>query len=269
MRLQGKTLVVIGGSAGIGLAASFALQTEGASLVVVGPDEASCEAARGQLANGAELLVADARDPRTGTRAVQRAVECFGRCDGLYHVAGGSGRSRGDGALHELSDEGIEYTLRQNLMSVLFSNRAVVRHFLGRRQPGVVLNLASVLADRPSPVHFGTVTYAAAKAGILGLTRSAAAMYAEHNIRFNALAPGLVDTPAAARALNDPHIARYVREKQPLDGGRPARTEDLNEAAIYLLSDASRFVTGQVLRVDGGWSVCEAAERSSENPRQS
>ena len=267
MRLQGKSIVVLGGTGGIGLSASRALLREGASLVVVGLDDAAGREARGQLLNeqtgqgqsagAVELLLADARDSDTASRAIECATTRFGRFDGLYHVAGGSGRRHGDGPLHDVTDDGVDYTLRLNLNSVIFSNRAAVKYFLANQQAGVVLNLTSVLASHPSPIHFGTVAYAAAKAAIIGLTRSAASMYAAHNIRFNAIAAGLVDTPAASRAVSDPAITRYTRTKQPLDGGRPARPDDLDDAAIFLLSDESRFVTGQVLGVDGGWSVCE------------
>jgi NAD(P)-dependent dehydrogenase (short-subunit alcohol dehydrogenase family) len=80
-------------------------------------------------------------------------------------------------------------------------------------------------------------------------------------IRFNAIAPALVDTPGARRAVQDPRIAAYVEARQPLDGGRVGRPEDIDGAVVYLLSDESRFVTGQVLAVDGGWSVSDAESR--------
>jgi NAD(P)-dependent dehydrogenase (short-subunit alcohol dehydrogenase family) len=117
--------------------------------------------------------------------------------------------------------------------------------------------MGSVLGFSPSPHYFATHTYAAAKAAIAGLTQSAAAYYAPHNIRFNVIAPGLVQTPMAQRAANDPAIMQFVRSKQPLDGGRIADPSDLDAAVVFLLSDQSKFVTGQVLCVDGGWCVCE------------
>ena len=122
---------------------------------------------------------------------------------------------------------------------------------------GVVLNMGSVLGFSPAPQFFATHTYAATKAAIIGLTKSAAAYYAPRNIRFNVVAPALVETPMAARAVNDEEIKRYICTKQPLDGGRVGQAEDLDDLVLYLLSDQSRFVTGQVLAVDGGWSVAE------------
>ena len=104
---------------------------------------------------------------------------------------------------------------------------------------------------------FATHAYAAAKAGIIGLTRAAASHYAREDIRFNVLAPALVDTPMSERAQGDAETMGYIERKQPLDGGRIGAPEDLDGAAVYLLSDAARAVTGQVLSVDGGWSVSE------------
>jgi NAD(P)-dependent dehydrogenase (short-subunit alcohol dehydrogenase family) len=188
---------------------------------------------------------------------VELAVREFGRLDGLYHVAGGSGRRFGDGPLHEVSDEGVRATLSLNLDSVIFSNRAALRVFREQGGGGVILNMASVLAWSPSPRYFATHVYAAAKAAIIGLSRSAAAHYAAEGIRVNVLAPALVDTPMAQRAVGDEAIQSFIRTKQPLDGGRMGLPGDLDGAAVYLLSDAARFCTGQVLAVDGGWTVSE------------
>jgi NAD(P)-dependent dehydrogenase (short-subunit alcohol dehydrogenase family) len=115
--------------------------------------------------------------------------------------------------------------------------------------------MASVLAFAPSPDHFATHAYATAKAGVIGLTTSCAAYYARYDIRFNVIAPALVATPMAQRAAGDARIVDYIAHKQPLDGGRIGRPEDVDGAVVYLLSQESRFVTGQVLAVDGGWCV--------------
>ena len=103
----------------------------------------------------------------------------------------------------------------------------------------------------------GQGNYAAAKAGIIGLTRSAAASYAAEGIRFNALAPALVETPMSRRAQEDPEIIRYTRRRQPLDGGRLGAPQDADAAVVYFLSDQSSFVTGQVLSIDGGWELSD------------
>lgn len=261
-RMNGKSIVIIGGTGGLGLSAARAFVARGARVVVVGRDPDDAATAIAQLGeDDAAELIGDATDPPVSTAAIDLALARFGRFDALYHVAGGSGRSHGDGPLHDLTDDGIAYTLDLNLKSVLYSNRAAVRQFLKQQTRGAVLNMSSVLAWSPSPVHFATHAYAAAKAAIIGLTKSAAAFYAPYNIRFNVLAPALVETPMSSRAVGDEAIRAFIHQKQPLDGGRIGTPADCDEAAAYLLSDASRFVTGQILAIDGGWSVSEGVVR--------
>jgi NAD(P)-dependent dehydrogenase (short-subunit alcohol dehydrogenase family) len=257
MRLAQKVIVVMGGTSGLGLAAARAFVRAGAKVVVVGRKGENLDSALRELGENADGLAGDAVVPETANLAIEVALQQFGGFDGLYHVAGGSGRKFGDGPLHEMSDEGIDATLDLNLKSVLYSNRAAVQQFMEQKSGGSVLNMASVLGFAPSPKFFSTHVYAAAKAAIIGLTKSAAAYYAERNIRFNVVAPALVDTPMAQRAVMNEEIVSYIRTKQPLDGGRVGEPEDLDGAAIWLMSDESRFVTGQVVAIDGGWSVCE------------
>jgi NAD(P)-dependent dehydrogenase (short-subunit alcohol dehydrogenase family) len=114
-----------------------------------------------------------------------------------------------------------------------------------------------VLGWSPSRRHFATHAYAATKSAVIGFTRSCAASYAPQNIRFNVLAPGLVETPMAKRAAENEEILGFIKHKQPLDGGRIGQPGDLDAAAVYFMSEGSRFTTGQVLAVDGGWCVSE------------
>jgi NAD(P)-dependent dehydrogenase (short-subunit alcohol dehydrogenase family) len=258
--LQGKVIVIVGGTTGLGLSAARACIRAGAKVAVVGRDPRNAEAAGRELGPSAAALAADATDPRTAERAIDLAAERLGGFHGLYHVAGGSGRQAGDGPLHEITDEGWRATLELNLTSLFHSNRAAVRRLLELRSGGSILNMTSVLGFSPSPRHFATHAYAAAKAAAIGLTRAAAARYAADGIRINAVAPGLVETPMSRRAAGDEEIRRYIATKQPLDGGRIGAPEDLDGAAVYFLSDASRWVTGQVLAVDGGWCVTEGQQ---------
>ncbi len=257
MRLVGKSLVIIGGTTGLGLSAARAFVREGAGVVVVGRNTESVETVRLELGSQIRTLVGNACDPGTAATAIQTARREFGAFHGLYHVAGGSGRKHGDGPLHEISDEGWNYTLNENLSSLFYSNRAAVQQFLKQGTGGTVLNMGSVLGFSPSPKFFATHAYATAKAAIIGLTKAAAAHYAPQNIRFNVLAPALVATPMSQRAQGDEAILNFIQTKQPLDGGRIGQPEDLDYAAVFFMSDESKFVTGQVLAVDGGWSVSE------------
>jgi NAD(P)-dependent dehydrogenase (short-subunit alcohol dehydrogenase family) len=255
--LSHKSLVVIGGTTGLGLSAAKAFVREGANVVVVGRNPESCLMAELELGHQARAKQGDATHPNTALDAIQLCIREFGSFDGLYHVAGGSGRSAGDGPLHELSLEGWQHTLNLNLTSLMLSTQAAVRSFLGMNKGGAILNMGSVLGYSPAPHFFSTHAYAAAKSATIGFSRSVAAYYAPNNIRVNVLAPALVETPMSQRASTDDQIQRYIQTKQPLDGGRNGHVTDLDAAAVYFMSDYSLFTTGQVLTVDGGWSVSE------------
>lgn len=256
-RLAGKVIVIIGGTSGLGLSAARACVREGARVVAVGRQADKCAAVAKELGERARTLVGDATQPECSRLAIAEAEQAFGSFDGLYHVAGGSGRSYGDGPLAEISEEGWQFTLRLNLDSLFFSNRAAIQAWLASGRGGAILNMASVLAWSPAPRFFATHAYATTKAAAIGMTTAAAAYYAPHNIRLNALAPALVETPLAQRAVNDPQIMEYIATKQPLEGGRVGMPTDADAAVVFLLSDAARFITGQVLAVDGGWSISE------------
>jgi NAD(P)-dependent dehydrogenase (short-subunit alcohol dehydrogenase family) len=202
------------------------------------------------------LYVCDATVEEEVDRVLDGASRHLGGLDVLYHVAGGSGRRYGDGPLHECSLDGWHATLTSNLTSTFLTNRAAVRVFRTQGTGGVVLNMASVLAFAPSPRHFDTCAYAAAKGGVIALSRLAAARYAAEGVRVNVLAPALIDTPMATRAVSDPAILAYLHCKQPLSHG-PGQPEDCSDAAVFLCSDAARLITGAVLSVDAGWCVSE------------
>lgn len=255
--LAGRVVIIIGGTTGLGLSAAQACVREGAKVVVVGRNPESVDEAQRTLGGSARAFAGDAVDPKTSDLAIENALSSFGRFDALYHVAGGSGRRMGDGPLHEITDQGWAFTMQLNLTSLFNSNRAAAKHWMAHKQPGVVLNMGSVLGYSPSPAFFTTHAYAATKAAAIGLTKSCAAYYAPHNIRFNLIAPALVETPMSQRAQGDETIQQFIKTKQPLDGGRMGVPADLDAAAVFLLSEQSKFVTGQVLAVDGGWSVSE------------
>lgn len=255
--LSGQSFVIIGGTTGLGLSAAQAIVRAGGRVVVTGRSQANVDAASETLGTAGHAIVADASKEQSTHQAISTSVKSFGSFDGLYHVAGGSGRRHGDGPLHEISEEGWAQTMDWNLRSVFRSNQAAVQAFIGQKTAGTILNMASVLAYSPSSPFFTTHAYATAKAGILGLTKSCAAHYAKQNIRFNAIAPALVATPMSERAQSDEAIMTFIKRKQPLDGGRIGSPSDLDAAVVFLLSKEARFVTGQTLTIDGGWSVSE------------
>jgi NAD(P)-dependent dehydrogenase (short-subunit alcohol dehydrogenase family) len=253
--LQNKNIVIIGGTTGLGLSAAKAFVANGANVIVVGRHEESVTEAKKILGSNAEAISGDATNPATAINAINTCIEKFGGFDGLYHVAGGSGRKMGDGPLHELTLEGWNKTVELNLTSLMLSNQAAVKKFLELKQSGTILNMGSVLGYSPSPKYFSTHAYATTKSAIIGFTKSIAAYYATNNIRVNVIAPALVETPMAQRAANDEEILNFIKTKQPLDGGRIGQPEDLDGLAVYFMSDASKFTTGQVIAVDGGWGI--------------
>jgi NAD(P)-dependent dehydrogenase (short-subunit alcohol dehydrogenase family) len=255
--LASRVVVIIGGTSGLGLSAAKACIAAGAKVVCVGRNQETVAAAQQVLGSDACAFAGDATDPSTSSNAIARALHQFNRFDALYHVAGGSGRRAGDGPLHEITDEGWRATLDHNLTSLFNSNRAAVRQFMTQNSPGSILNMSSVLAFSPSPRHFATHAYAAAKSAVIGFTQACASYYADRCIRFNAIAPALVETPMSNRAVRNEAIMAFIKTKQPLDGGRIGAAEDLDAAVVYFLSEQSKFVTGQVLAIDGGWCVSE------------
>lgn len=255
--LANKNLVIIGGTTGLGLSAACAFIENCARVVVVGRNEESAAEAKNLLGSNAKTFVGDAIESSTATQAIELCISQFGSFDGIYHVAGGSGRKMGDGPLHELTLEGWNKTLELNLTSLMLSNQAAVQQFLKQGSSGTILNMSSVLGYSPSPGYFSTHAYAAAKSAIIGFTKSIAAYYAKNNIRINVIAPALVETPMAQRAAGDEAILSFIKTKQPLDGGRIGHPSDLDGLAVYLMSDQSKFTTGQVIAVDGGWTVSE------------
>ena len=184
----------------------------------------------------------------------------------------GSAADFGDAALHECTLESWDTALDANARSLFLTNRAAVRQVLA--QPldehglrGTVLHMGSVLGWSPAPDFFGTIAYSASKGAIRAMTLNAGARYARDRIRFNLIAPALIETPMAVRAVADPAIRAYLATKQPLARG-PGTPEDCAEAALFLCEAASRFLTRVVLNVDGGWCVSEGqvpAESSSSH----
>jgi NAD(P)-dependent dehydrogenase (short-subunit alcohol dehydrogenase family) len=260
-RLADQRCLIVGGTTGLGYAAAARFLQEGARVVIAGraPDKGGAAAEALSPHGPVQFVACDAVDPAQVARLYDETVTFLNGLDVLYHVAGISGRRHGDGPLHECTDAGWQATLDANLKSTFLTNRAAVRHFLSQGRPGAILNMASVLAFAPSPRHFDTAAYAATKGGIIALSRLAAARYAPDGIRVNVLAPGLIDTPMAARAVSDDAIRGFLRTKQPLAGG-PGRPEDCSDAAVFLCSDEARFITGVVLPVDGGWCVSDGQE---------
>jgi NAD(P)-dependent dehydrogenase (short-subunit alcohol dehydrogenase family) len=260
-RLRDRVCLVTG-STGIAAASARRFVAEGASVFVVSRTKENAKALTDDLVavgGSAAWAEADLADETQADQAVAGAVERFGRIDGVFAVAGGSGRRFGDGPIHELTAEGWDRTLEINLRSQALTCRAAVRQMLtqernGSGTRGSILVMGSVTASDPVPAFFATHAYAAAKGATTALMTTMAAAYATEGIRVNAVAPGVTDTPMATRAASDARIRAFNARKQPL-AGEMMDPDEVAHAAVYFLSDESRVVTGQLLKVDGGWSV--------------
>ena len=253
MVVQKQRTILITGSSGIAEAAAMLADREGWRVFIAGHDALQCRQLSAKLAN-ASYFACDLRDERLVENAFQQCHDQLGAIDAVFNVAGGSGRSFGDGPIHECSLKGWEETFALNARIAFLVSRQSVRYWLRARLGGSLLNISSVLAFSPQPVHFATHAYAASKGAIISLSRAMASYYAEQKICVNVIAPALVKTPMSLRAQENSEIAHYVEKKQPLSAGF-LQPEDIAEAAIFLLSEKARHITGQVFSVDGGWSV--------------
>lgn len=254
-RLENKIVLVTGAASGIGRASALRCAAEGARLALLDINSAGLDetAALIQDAGGDALpLPVDLTDAPGVEAAVRRVIDVWGRLDGVFNAAGGSGRRYGDGPVDACTIEGWDKTLALNLTSMFIVCKFTVPHLLETR--GALVNLSSVLGLVGGDEDFATHAYAASKSGIIGLSRAMASYYAPRGLRVNVIAPGLIATPMSQRAQTDPHILERLGQLQPLTGamGQP---DDIANAALYLLSDEARFVTGAVLTVDGGWTV--------------
>ncbi|WP_213807100.1 SDR family oxidoreductase [Granulicella sp. dw_53] len=262
MRLKGKTLFVAGAS---GMAAStvqLAL-AEGARVFAVDRNPDAIRSLVSTVSSSSDSMhtyCADLASEEGVELAFKECLHVFGEFDAVFYAVGMSGRQFGDGTLHECTFDGWEITHRNNSTSAFLVSRRALQYFLSRdpvmpaNLRGTILNMASVLAYSPQRDFFATHAYAASKGAVIAMTLAAAAYYAASKININAIAPGLVATPMSVRAQNDPTVLEFLKHKQPLPGTL-LDAEEVAQAAVFLLSNEARYITGQVLAVDGGWTV--------------
>ena len=235
-RLQGKRAIVTGGGSGIGRATSRRFAAEGATVVVadlVGERAEEVAAEIGGTAVQADVTVA---------ADVSRMVDAAGRIDVLVNNAGGG---MADDLL-EISEEQWDTDVAVNLKSAFLCSKAVLPGMI-ERGSGVILNISSV----NGMAFFANEPYSAAKAGLINLTRSMAVRYGKHGIRAVAIAPGTIRTPLwQERVDKEPAIFERLIRWYPLQ--RVGEPEDVANAAAFLASDDASWITGEVLRVDGG-----------------
>jgi NAD(P)-dependent dehydrogenase (short-subunit alcohol dehydrogenase family) len=252
-RLDGKVAVVTGGGAGIGRGIAEGLAAFGASVAIWERDPTT--AAASAEAIGGLAVVVDVRDGDAVDAALADTLERFGRVDVLVNNAGGVFRA----PLLETSDNGFDALHRANLGHVLRSTRRVAAAMVEAGHGGSIVNVTSIEGVRAAP---GYAAYAAAKAGVVNFTQTAAVELAPHGIRVNALAPDICLTEGL-RALMPTVDEREIGAGVPL--GRPGHVDDLAGAAVFLASDLSAYVTGHTLHVDGGTHAASGWYRDGDD----
>lgn len=250
-RLEDRIAVVTGGAGGIGAAVAASFSAEGARVLIA--DRHAERGAEVAQALGARLESCPTElTSEASVAALFERAASLGPVSILVNAAGGSGRAFGDGPVAECTEEGWDWVLNTNLKSVYLCCKHAIP-LLRKAGTGSIVNVASVLGLAGHPL-FATHAYAAAKGGVIALTRAMAVTYAKERIRANVVCPGLIDTPMSARAAADPQIQAALADLQPLTGsiGRP---RDVAEAALFFAADSASFITGCVLPVDGGWTA--------------
>ncbi|MFP6702254.1 MAG: glucose 1-dehydrogenase [Planctomycetaceae bacterium] len=244
-----RVTVVSGGSRGIGreMAAGFARR--GALVVVTGRDAGTLEATVSEIAGEVDSrvlgIVCDVSKPSDIAGLVEEVVSEFGRIDVLLNVAGVNRRKR----VELVTEEDYDFVLDINLKGAFLIAQAVGRQMIAQ-ESGTIINVDSLNTYAPLK---GVAPYAMSKAGLVMMTRSLAAEWGEHGVRVNTIAPGFILTDMTNTLWSDPVMQEWGLANTPLR--RLGEVEDLVGAAVFLAAEASAFMTGQVVRVDGGFSA--------------
>lgn len=239
--LSGRRALITGSSQGIGFALAQGLAEAGAEVVLNGRDEAKLKAAAAGI-KGARTLAFDATDHE----AVRKAIDGFeaevGPIDILINNAGMQHRT----PLEDFPADAFERLLQTNIASVFHAGQAAARHMISRGR-GKIINIASVQTALARP---GIAPYTATKGAVGNLTKGMATDWAKYGLQCNAIAPGYFDTPLNAALVADETFSAWLEKRTP--AGRWGKVEELVGACIFLSSDASSFVNGHILYVDGG-----------------
>lgn len=250
-QLDNQLAIVTGASRGIGRGIARGLLQAGARVILVSREQPTLETTRtellAELSLPTERIVAAALDVAQVERIVpwyDAVVEAHGPADILVNAAGTT--RRGFAVEQPLAD--FEYLQRLNVTATYELSRAVARALIAAKRPGRIVNIASLMSFASRP---GTAAYTASKGAVAQLTKALAIEWAPHGILVNAIAPGYISTPLTAGLVADEKFSQWVAQRCPLQ--RWGEPSDLAGPAVFLASPAARFVTGQVLAVDGGW----------------
>jgi NAD(P)-dependent dehydrogenase (short-subunit alcohol dehydrogenase family) len=247
--LSGRVAIITGGSVGLGRQMAEGLAEMGAKLVLCARKKERCVQAGEELRKlGVEILAlgCDVKDPASIQAVADATVKQFGRIDILVNNAGTSWGA----PVEAMTIEQWNKVIETNLTGTFLFSQAVGKVMIAQRC-GKIINIASVAGLRGSPPSFSAIGYSASKGGVIILTKDLACKWGMHNIQVNAIAPGWFPTDMSGKVIerNKEMLLRGI----PL--GRFGGPDDLKGAAVFLASDASNFVTGNILVVDGGQSA--------------
>jgi NAD(P)-dependent dehydrogenase (short-subunit alcohol dehydrogenase family) len=244
--LSGKNIVVTGGGTGLGYSIAEVLLAYGAKVMIAGRREEVLKKATEQLGPNCSYRVFDLGQLDKIPCFVKETEEQMGQVDTLINNAGIHLKKD----LLDVTDAEFESVIRINQQSTFAMAREFSRKMIERQQ-GSIIMISSMAAKYGIPK---VIAYTASKAAIEGMTRAMAVELSPHGIRINCIAPGFIETDMSGKALNnDPERKKRVLSKTPM--GRLGKTEDVGFAALYLASDAAKYITGVVLPVDGGNSI--------------
>lgn len=250
-RMKGKLALVTGGSRGIGAAIAAAFAAAGARVVIASrkAEELAATAAR---INDQYAGAVFARACHTGRpEAIAELMSWIDQQHGTVDVAVNNAATNPYfGPLLNVEWAAWDKTFDLNVKGYFEVARQVARRLLAQNRGGSIINVASIVGLRGAPMQG---VYAMSKAAVISMTQTLAVELGRANIRVNAIAPGLVETRFAATLVNNPEAAAFFTARAPL--GRHAQPEEIAPMAVYLGSDESTFVTGQVFPVDGGWTA--------------
>lgn len=251
MRLKDKVAIITGGGTGIGEEISKVFAKEGAKVVITGRRKEVLDKLVSEIkgAGGDALAVAGSVTEESDIQqAVQSTLKAFGRIDLLVNNAGNLFHA---GPLHKTTDEIWNQTIDIFLNGVFRFKRAVIPVMI-RQGGGTILNISTIAGLRAIP-GFPAHAYAAAKAGVIMLTKTVALQYAKEKIRCNCICPGGVDTPGVAAMTKDPEMRAGFNSMHPI--GRMGLPDEIAQAALYLCSEEASWTTGTIMSVDGGLSA--------------
>lgn len=246
-RVESKVALITGGASGIGLSSAQLLAKEGAKVVLADfNEEAAKEAAAEITAQGGEAIgiFLDAGDGDSIKAAVEKTVEHFGKLNILFNNVGLTNLQKDLDVVNIDLDE-WDRLLNVNLKSVLLGSRYAIPHMI-ESGGGSIVNTASMAGFVSDPIR---AAYGTSKAGVISLTKYIATQYGKDNIRCNAVAPGLILTPAAKRNMSDELLDVFAKYNAlPYHG----EADDIGNTVLFLASDESKFITGQTIQVEGG-----------------